>query len=148
MGAPGFTSSPVLEDINWEKSYDFIPSHMNGHIFNEALVHFLAQNYPSIETFGLNPGMIATSGFSAAIGPSLEYILVPAVETFFQSKEHYAKNVLTPLLVSPDIKSGALFNSIGNEIVPNTWLSEDLHVRAAQLVKLNEDLLKKYNLSE
>jgi len=64
----------------------------------------------------------------------------------FQSKEDYVEHVLVPLLANPEIKSCSLFNTLGNEIVPNPWFNIDLDARSKQLVTINNDLLKKYNL--
>jgi len=149
MGAPGLMINPVLHDINWENGYDSFYAHSNTHIFNEALVHYIAANYPDVCAFGLNPGLIFTSGFMTVIGnPFWAKVAGTIIDFLFQTKEEYIQNVLVPLLVLPDVKSGFLFNSVGNEIVPNSWLAQNITARSFQLVNLNEELLRKYNLTE
>jgi len=57
VGGPGVSLiTPDIEDINWENKFDATSAHMNTHLFNEAIVHHLANQYPSIESFALNPG--------------------------------------------------------------------------------------------
>jgi len=149
MGGPGMSADPSLEDINWEDPEKFksLPRHMNTHIFNEALVHHYAVKYPSIEFFGLYPGIIVTTGIENLLGNGTFLSIVkPLINLLFQTVEYYSENILVPLLASPEIKSGSLFNSLGNEIETNTWFNEDLKGRSKQLVTLNHELLKKKNL--
>jgi len=147
MGGPGLSVNPALEDINWESSFSSISAHVNTHIFNEALVHYLAKYHPEVDAFGLYPGFIYTSGFSSLISnPTLSNIIGKIIDQWFQTKEGYVQNVLVPLLVNPNIISGQLFNSVGNEIVPNSWIGEDVTKRSTLIVKLNDELLIKYNL--
>jgi len=151
MGAPGLSVDPVLDDVNWETSFSAMPAHTNTHIFNEALVLHYTKKYPSIEFFGLNPGMIVTSGYTSGLdtlvgNPMIANIIGSLLGLLFQSKEDYVEHVLVPLLANPEIKSCSLFNTLGNEIVPNPWFNIDLDARSKQLVTINNDLLKKYNL--
>uniref|UniRef100_A0A6B2LDE0 NAD(P)-binding domain-containing protein n=1 Tax=Arcella intermedia TaxID=1963864 RepID=A0A6B2LDE0_9EUKA len=147
---PGLWFTPgALDDINWERTpYDF-KAHINTHIFNEALVHFLSQKHLNIEIIGLAPGWLSTPGLNSMTqGTIFEKVLPTLVDVLFQTKEHFVENVVIPLLMSPEIKSGSVFNSVGTEILPNSWLAVDLLKRSKELVTLNHNLLRKYNLTE
>jgi len=145
MGAPGMNQEPNLEDINWEdpKKNSFVPRHLNTHIFNEALVHYYSAKYPSIEFFGLNPGMVVTSGFEMALG-GFAVVARPIINLLFHTAVQYSENVLIKLLANPEIKTGSLFNTLGNEIGPNGYFKENKE--AKKLIDMNHDLLKRKKL--
>ena len=58
MGFPGGERDAILEDLNSEKSYNYLNAHYNTVVGNEALVLDSASRYPSINFYGLNPGLI------------------------------------------------------------------------------------------
>jgi len=152
VGAPGFFAAPEIEDINWEKGYEGINinPHMNAHVFNEAIVHYISFKYPNVSAFGLSPGLVASGGATGAFtsNPVLQQYIAYVMDSLFQPIDHYAAQVLLPLLVTPELSSGQLFNSKGNEIKPNPWLAENLELRSAQLVDLNDQVLKRHKLDE
>lgn len=93
LAYPGLFLSPVsIPDINYEKStelYSDIRSHMNTHIFNEAIVlHFAKKN---LQYFGIAPGWVLSDGFRAAFNmPWAE----PLLHVFFPTAEEFAQQVL------------------------------------------------------
>jgi NAD(P)-dependent dehydrogenase (short-subunit alcohol dehydrogenase family) len=132
MGYPGSGQIGNLDDLNAERSYGALATHMNTVAGNEMLVLDSARRYSHATIFGLNPGLIKTNIRSNFLG---------AYKLLFRFSEWvigllgpdaatYAKHIV-PLLVSPDIEqhSGAMFDQKGRAILPSAGLTES-HVRA------------------
>ena len=76
MGFSGGTAVPQLTDFNWEdKNTTFAPwkAHENTVIGNDALVEKLAKFHPSINVYGLNPGIIKTDILAPLLGGTKSY---------------------------------------------------------------------------
>lgn len=132
MGYPGSGQVGQFDDLNAEKSYGALATHMNTVVGNEGLVLDAAQRYPHATVFGLNPGLIKTNIRSNFLGANkllfgLSEWVIGAVSP---SPAAYAKHI-APLLISPDIEqhSGAMFDQKGRAIRPSAGLTES-HVRA------------------
>lgn len=132
MAYPGSGQLGDPTDLNSEKSYRAMPAHMNTVAGNEILVLDGAKRYPHLNVFGLNPGLIKTNIRSNFLGG--KPVLFPLVEgligLLMPNANEYAERIV-PLLVSPDLetRSGALFNSKGNPILPSPGMS-DAHQQA------------------
>ena len=133
MGYPGAGQAGSRDDLNAEKSYSAMAVHMNTVALNEALVLDAAKRYPSVASFGLNPGLLKTSirdnflgkdTLKSRVVEGLIGLLTPGPET-------YAKGI-APLLVSTDVEahSGAMFDQKGRAILPTPKLTDHAHVES------------------
>lgn len=70
MGYPGTGQIGLLDDLNADSSYGPMAVHMNMNTVagNEAFVLNAAKLYPSVNFFGLNPGIISTNIRSNLMG--------------------------------------------------------------------------------
>lgn len=132
MGYPGSGQVGQLHDLNAERSYGALATHMNTVAGNEMLVLDAARRYAHATVFGLNPGLIKTSIRSNFLGANtlLFGLSEWVIGLLSPSPAAYAKHIV-PLLVSPDIErhSGAMFDQRGRAIQPSAGLTES-HVRA------------------
>jgi NAD(P)-dependent dehydrogenase (short-subunit alcohol dehydrogenase family) len=127
MGYPGTGQSGTLDDLNAEKSYKAMPTHMNTVVGNEMLVLDSARRYPNATFFGLNPGLIKTNIRDNFFGKDTlkSRFMEAIIGLLTPSPETYAKR-LVPLLVSRDLEghSGAMFDRKGNAILPSPKLMD------------------------
>jgi NAD(P)-dependent dehydrogenase (short-subunit alcohol dehydrogenase family) len=132
MGFPGTGQAGTLDDLNAERAYSAMPVHMNTVAGNEMLVLDAARRYPSVNFFGLSPGLIKTNIRSNFMGQHpLRYRLMEGmIGVLAPSADDYAKR-MTPLLVSPDLeaRSGVLFDRKGFAILPSSKLLDESYVR-------------------
>lgn len=150
MGFPGADLQPTdIEDMNFERTpYSPIPAHLNTVVMNEALVFELARRYPDLHVFGLNPGLIQTDirknfyeggQLRQTLGKLTEF----AMSLTLQSAEHFAKNVLVPLMVAPELndKTAINFENDGSQCKVHSWMSDEKNRRRAW--EVSEQLVKK-----
>ena len=143
MGFPGGERDAILEDLNSEKSYNYLNAHYNTVVGNEALVLDSASRYPSINFYGLNPGLIRSNILSVLFNNRfllrLNQIIIGLL---FQSSEKYAEKII-PLLVSPDIEqsSGFMFGRNGDPIHSNPRLMDKSYL--TKLIEESEKLIEK-----
>jgi len=127
MGYPGTGQIGTPDDLNGEVSYKAFAQHMNTVAGNEILVLEAPKQYPQLNVYGLNPGLIATQIRSNYMGHNkwAFAIMEGAIRLFSQSPEAYARRIV-PLMVSPDLDgvSGALFDSKGRAILPSEGMTE------------------------
>jgi NAD(P)-dependent dehydrogenase (short-subunit alcohol dehydrogenase family) len=147
VGYPGTGQIGTFDDLNAERSYKAMSAHMNTVAGNEMLVLDAVQRYPHLDVFGLNPGLIKTSirdnffgkgSLKSRIAEGLIGLLTPTAET-------YAKRIV-PLLVAPEIedRSGAMFNSKGQAILPSAGMTE-AHI--SQFMIASETLVARTGVS-
>jgi len=60
MGFPGKKNSADLDDFNSDRNYSAMAAHLTTVVANEALVTYLNTQYPELNAYGLNPGLIKT----------------------------------------------------------------------------------------
>ena len=146
VGYPGTGQLGNLEDLNSEKNYKAMQTHMNTVAGNEALVLDAARRYPNASFFGLNPGLIKSNIRSNLLGAdSLRFHLMEwIIGLLSPSAETYARR-LTPLLVSPDIEghSGAMFDRKGFAILPSPGLTDSY---ARRFIAGSEALVARANV--
>jgi NAD(P)-dependent dehydrogenase (short-subunit alcohol dehydrogenase family) len=123
MGMPGTNPMANIEDLNSEKTFSPMPAHMNTVAGNEALVLYAARQYPDINFYGLNPGMIKSnirSNISGGQGSIRHRITEGIIGILTMSADTYARQIV-PLLFSTDIESasGAFFNQKAIAILPS-----------------------------
>jgi NAD(P)-dependent dehydrogenase (short-subunit alcohol dehydrogenase family) len=123
MGMPGSNAQGNIEDLNSEKTFSPMPAHMNTVAGNEALVLYGARQYPDINFYGLNPGLIKSNIRSNMSGgqDSIRHRITEGIIGFLtMSADAYARRIV-PLLFSSDIESasGALFNHKAIAILPS-----------------------------
>jgi hypothetical protein len=130
MGYPGTGQNGVAGDLNSEKKYAAFDVHMNTVAGNEMLVIDGVTRYPTLNFFGLNPGLIKTNIRDNFFGKDS---LKSRVAEFFiglmtPTPEQYAERMV-PLLVSPDLEkeSGAMFDQKGFAVMPSPKVTEDAH---------------------
>jgi len=123
MGFPG-NDEPKLDTLTDPQSkttYSSMPAHMKTIVFNEAMVHGLAQSEKDFAVFGLAPGMIATDirreatgrGF---FGNAIEWV----IGMTGRSMSGYVAATL-PVIADPNLGldvTGAIFNTYGQPIEP------------------------------
>ena len=123
MGMPGTNAKGNIEDLNSEKTFSPMPAHMNTVAGNEALVLYGARQYPEINFYGLNPGLIKSNIRSNMSGgqDSLRHRITEGIIGLLtMSADTYAGRIV-PLLFSRDIESasGAFFNQKAVAILPS-----------------------------
>ena len=123
MGMPGSNAQGNIEDLNSEKTFSPMPAHMNTVAGNEALVLYGARQYPDINIYGLNPGLIKSNIRSNMSGgqDSIRHRITEGIIGLLTiSADTYARRVV-PLLFSADLESasGALFNQKAIAILPS-----------------------------
>ncbi|MDH3292565.1 MAG: SDR family NAD(P)-dependent oxidoreductase [Gemmatimonadota bacterium] len=136
VGFPGQERRATVDDFNSERAYDWNAAHHNTVVGNEALVLDCAERYPSVNFYGLNPGIMKSNIMGGVLGEGTLALKLQQtiIGLLFQSVEQYAEKVL-PLLVSPDIevRSGAIFGRHGDPIHSNPALSDKSYlVRVTQ----------------
>ena len=127
MGMPGTNAQGNLEDLNSEKTFSPMPAHMNTVAGNEALVLYGARQYPDINFYGLNPGLIKSNIRSNMSGGqnSLRHRITEGIIGLLTiSADTYAGRIV-PLLFSTDIESasGAFFNQKAMAILPSETMT-------------------------
>ena len=123
MGMPGTNAKGNIEDLNSEKTFSPMPAHMNTVAGNEALVLYGARQYPDINFYGLNPGLIKSnirSNMSGGQDSIRHRITEGIIGILTMSADTYAQRIV-PLLFSTDIESasGAFFNQKAIAILPS-----------------------------
>lgn len=123
MGMPGTNAQGNIEDLNSEKTFSPMPAHLNTVAGNEALVLYGARQYPDINFYGLNPGLIKSnirSNMSGGQGSLRHRITEGIIGLLTISADTYARRVV-PLLFSTDLESasGAFFNHKAIAILPS-----------------------------
>ena len=143
-GFPGKDQKATLNDFNSESRYVWHTAHSNGVVVNEALVLDSAVRYPTLNFYGMNPGIISSNIMAGILGEGTFRLKVQQtiMGLLFQGAEEYAGKVL-PLLVSPDIEhhSGAMFNRHGDPIHANPSLLQKPYLQ--RVVEESEKLAKK-----
>lgn len=131
MGFPGNPAVPQLTDFNWEKT-PFKPweAHMNTVIGNDALVENLSKLYPSVNVYGLNPGVLKTDIIAPFLGGKESWLSKMqqfVIGQLCPSVEDYVNKTLKHLLVTAEIEheSGTYFNQYGERIQGAGWLASD-----------------------
>jgi len=143
MGFPGGLRDAILDDLNSEKTYNFLNAHYNTVVGNEALVLESAERYPTVNFYGLNPGLIKSNILTVMLGDGfLKRLNQMIIGALFQSSEQYAEKIL-PLLVSPDIEqsSGFMFGRHGDPIYSNPKLMDKAYL--TKLIEESEKLANK-----
>jgi len=127
-GYPGQNIKPhEIEDLNFERvPYKQWTAHMNTVVLNEALVYSLAQKYPDLRVYGLNPGLIQTGirdNFHGGETSMMGRVTETLISWFNPTTDQYAANVLLPLVASPELqtKTGICFTKHGSEITGPAW---------------------------
>jgi NAD(P)-dependent dehydrogenase (short-subunit alcohol dehydrogenase family) len=128
MGMPGTNQTGNIEDLNSEKAYSPMPTHLNTVAGNEALVLHSARQYPDINFYGLNPGLIKTNIRSNLSGgqESIRHRITEGIIGILTiSADTYARRIV-PLLFSTDIESasGASFNQKAIAILPSEIMTQ------------------------
>jgi NAD(P)-dependent dehydrogenase (short-subunit alcohol dehydrogenase family) len=127
MGFPGTGEKGNLEDLNAERSYASMPVHMNTVAGNESLVLEFARRYPTLDFYGLNPGLIQTNIRGNALGQgSLKHrVLEWFIGLATISAEKYAERIV-PVLLSPSLegRSPVMFNQKGRAIEASPSLGD------------------------
>jgi NAD(P)-dependent dehydrogenase (short-subunit alcohol dehydrogenase family) len=123
MGMPGANAKGNIEDLNSEKTFSPMPAHMNTVAGNEALVLYGARQYPDINFYGLNPGLIKSNIRSNMSGgqDSIRHRITEGIIGLLTiGADTYAQRIV-PLLFSTDIESasGAFFNQKAIAILPS-----------------------------
>jgi NAD(P)-dependent dehydrogenase (short-subunit alcohol dehydrogenase family) len=148
MGFPGAGQIGKLDDLNGERSYNSMASHMNTVAGNEVLVLDSAQRYPNVNFFGLNPGGIKSNIRSNWLGANSfkHRIFEWVIGLISQSADTYAQR-LAPLLASPDLEghSGAMFDRKGFAIFPSPKLTDDY---TKKFIAASEELVSRAGVRE
>lgn len=142
MGYPGAGQAGTLGDLNAERGYSAMTTHMNTVVGNELLVLDGARRYRNAAVFGLNPGLIKTNIRDNFLGKgSLKSRVMEALIGLFTPTPDAYGERLAPLLVAPGLEahSGALFNQKGEAIEPSPPLTDGAH--AAQFLAESDALL-------
>lgn len=142
MGFPGTGQKGNPEDLNSEKVYESMATHMYTVAGNEALVLDAVARYPNANFFGLNPGLIKSNIRSNALGGegSFKHRLVEGlIGLVMISTDQYAARI-APVLVSSKLEqhSGAMFNQKGQAILASPEL---LPGQVSALIAASERLL-------
>lgn len=142
MGFPGTGQKGNADDLNAERAYAAMETHMNTVAGNEALVLDSAQRYPNANFFGLNPGLIKSNIRANALGGegSFKHRFVEGlIGLVMTSAEQYAARI-APVLVSEKLEqhSGAMFNNKGYAIQASPELNT---AQVAALIAASERLL-------
>lgn len=141
MGFPGTGEAGDPDDLNAERSYAPLATHMNTVAGNEALVLYAVRRYPQAGFFGLNPGLIQSDIRANLLGPgSFKHRAVEALIGLFSiSAQTYAER-LVPVLFAPELegRSGVMFDRKARAILPSAALTPQ---RVAALISASEALL-------
>ncbi|GMM31576.1 putative short-chain dehydrogenase/reductase [Martiniozyma asiatica (nom. inval.)] len=142
MAYPGSDQLGNIEDLNSEKSYSSMKTHMNTVAGNEALVYDSVSKYPNLRFYGLNPGLVKTNIRDNLFGKGSwkSSIMETMIGWFTNTPEQYA-NIITPLLVAPELDSynGCNFNNKAQAIFPSKDFTK---AYAAKYISASEKLLK------
>jgi NAD(P)-dependent dehydrogenase (short-subunit alcohol dehydrogenase family) len=147
MGYPGTGQAGTPDDLNAEKSYKAMPTHMNTVAGNEILVLDSAKRYPNATFVGLNPGLVKTNIRDNFFGKdTLKSRFIEAMIGLLTPRpETYAER-LAPLLVSRDLEghSGAMFDRKGRAILPSPKLMDASYRNA--FIAASETLVARANV--
>jgi NAD(P)-dependent dehydrogenase (short-subunit alcohol dehydrogenase family) len=147
MGYPGTGQAGTPDDLNAEKSYKAMATHMNTVAANEILVLDSAKRYPNATFFGLNPGLVRTNIRDNFFGKDTltSRFMEAMIGLLTPSPETYAER-LAPLLVSRDLEghSGAMFDRKGNAILPSPKLMDASYRNA--FIAASETLVARANV--
>jgi len=143
MGYPGTGQLGAPDDLNSEQTYKVMTAHMNTVAGNEALVLEMADRYPTLNVFGLNPGLIKSNIRGNLMGEdSLKFRIIEwLIGALAPSATTYAERIV-PLLSSWDLnnKSGKFFNRKGQAILPSKDMTTSY---AKRYVAASEALIAK-----
>lgn len=143
-GLPGQDRKATLDDFNSEDRYRWQTAHYNTVVANEALVLDSAERYPTVNLYGMNPGVIASNLMAGVLGEGTITLKVQQtiMGLLFQSAQEYAEKVL-PLLRSPEIEdhSGAMFGRNADPIHSNPPLLQKPYLQ--RVVEQSERLARK-----
>lgn len=146
MGFPGAGNLGEIDDINMDKSYGLWKAHMNTVAGNEALVVAGAKEYPQLNFYGLNPGLIKTNIRNNVLGEGSwkSYFIEGIIGLLNKTPEQYAKKIAA-LLVAPELekRSGTFYNANGQAIFGSEGLTP---AYAASFVEASEKLLRSKGL--
>ena len=142
MGYPGTGELGKSEDLNAEKAYSAMVTHMNTVAGNEMLVLDAVKRFPNLRTYGLNPGLIKTNirnnflGEGSLASSIVEFLISLTTPT----PETYAQN-LTSLLVSSELedKNGAMFDQKGNDKNASSGMNEQV---VSKFLKASQELIE------
>jgi NAD(P)-dependent dehydrogenase (short-subunit alcohol dehydrogenase family) len=141
MGFPGTGEKGNLEDLNAERSYASMPVHMNTVAGNESLVLEFARRYPTLDFYGLNPGLIKTNIRGNFFGEgSLKHRVIEwFIGLAMMSAEQYARRMV-PVLLSPSLEghSPVMFNQKGRAIEASPSLGDGY---AGRFIAASEQLV-------
>lgn len=147
MGYPGAGELGTIDDLNQEKGYGAMKAHMNTVAGNEALVRVLADRYPQVNVYGLNPGIVKTNIRDNFLGQNSwkSYLVEGLIGWFTKTPEQYASKIV-PLLVAPELekRSGTLYNNKAQAILPSEGMTP---AYATSYVEASEELLKNKGLA-
>lgn len=132
LGYPGEKNmNPIdADDINFDKDenkYAQMAAHMNTIIFNEAIVYEAARRFPTIKTFGLNPGLIQTNirdNFHGGKDTWLGWFVEGMISLFAITPEKYAVTV-SSIIKNADHPSCTFFSQKGAVITSKGWVTEE-----------------------
>jgi NAD(P)-dependent dehydrogenase (short-subunit alcohol dehydrogenase family) len=146
MGFPGTGQKANTEDLNSEKVYQAMATHMYTVAGNEALVLDSVGRYPNANFFGLNPGLIKSnirSNFLGGEGSFKHRLVEGLIGLVMISAERYAERI-APVLVAPQLEqhSGAMFNQKGSAILASPELNP---TEVSALIAASERLLGRTN---
>ncbi len=118
-GFPGAGQLGDPSDLNASGKYDPMKTHMTTVAGNEANVLWARAAFPTLDIFGLNPGIIRTKIRSNFLGEGLKFKLIETIIGLLTpTADAYATKIL-PLFTAPELKgrSGAMFGKKGKAIL-------------------------------
>ena len=146
MAYPGSNQLGNIDDLNSEKSYGSMKTHMNTVAGNEALVYDSVSKYKNVHFYGLNPGLVKTNIRNNLFGEGswTSKIMEGLIGWFTHTPEQYALGI-SPLLIAKEIEglNGGIFNKNGESLYPSKGFTPEY---ASKYIKASEDLLISKNL--
>jgi NAD(P)-dependent dehydrogenase (short-subunit alcohol dehydrogenase family) len=150
-GYPGQKLEPI-NPTDWSfetnpEAYKQIGAHMNTVVCNEALVFELAERYPDLHVFGMNPGLIQTDirdNFHGGAGSSwMGWVIESLIWLTNISVDKYAQQYAVPLIESPalDSQTAKMFSQKGKELASKGWVTDKAN--RIMIWQFCEDLVKR-----
>ncbi|CCH45457.1 Retinol dehydrogenase 14 [Wickerhamomyces ciferrii] len=142
MGFPGNNQLGSPKDLNQDETYHYWTTHMNTVAGNESLVTSLSKTYPQVKIFGLNPNLVKTNIRSNLFGDGYLGTAFESVLGWFTNTPEQYANVITPLLVSPELNDddGGFYNHKGQKIPGSKGLDKEY---ADEFIDASVEVLKK-----